>query len=108
MDRWNWSVLRAYAPALMALVVAYSATALLARWQADPALAGLAARLAWVPYLALGLSALSGAWVSARLWRTERRAGLLCDCGGLLGGDRRDRQGRLRRTCRQCGRHWRH
>lgn len=107
MDRWKWSVMRAFSPALLALVVAYAATLLLTHWQSDPVLADAADRLWWVPYTVLAAAALMGLRVGARLWRSERNAGLLCDCGGLLGGTRRDRAGRLLCTCKQCGRHWR-
>jgi len=52
---------------------------------------------------ALAFAVMHGAWVSYRLWQTERGKGLLCECGGLPGAERDGRYGPYRR-CRACSR----
>ncbi|UWX04165.1 hypothetical protein H1235_01980 [Pseudoxanthomonas sp. NC8] len=106
MSRWDWMAVRAYLPAVFALVVAFVSSLVLSRWQASPYLAPLASSLGWVPYAALAAGGVHGLWVTVRLWRAQYGVGLLCECGGLLGAERRGRWGDLIRTCRACGRHW--
>lgn len=107
MQQWDWKAVRAFVPAALALSVAWLATWLPAQASVVPAAHVPAGGVpAWLPYAALALAALLGAITCTRLWRTRRAQGLICECGGLLGGEHRH-GGRTSRTCRACGRHWR-
>lgn len=106
MRRWDWRVARAFAPAAVGLLVAYGATLLVGPATADTAASGATDLLHWLPHLALAAAALAGAWTCVRLWRVRAAQGLICDCGGLLGGEHGSPSRRLR-TCRDCGRQWR-
>jgi hypothetical protein len=106
MRRWDGKAVRAYLPAVFALGVAYASSLVLPQWQADPARAGMASLLGWLPYVALAIAAAMGAWVSVRLWRAQYGTGLVCECGGLLGSERRGRRGAWVRRCPACGRQW--
>lgn len=103
MDRWNWMAVRAFAPAAFAIVVAFVSMWVISGWQSSPYLAGMFATARWVPLAALVFATAHGAWVSYRLWQAERGVGLLCECGGLLGGERDGRYGPYRQ-CMACSR----
>ena len=106
MRHWDGKAVRAYLPAVVALGVAYASSLLLPALQASPARAGLASSLGWLPYVALAVAAALGTWVSVRLWRSQYGTALVCECGGLLGSERRGRRGAWIRSCRDCGRQW--
>lgn len=106
MDRWNWVAVRAYAPAVFALLVAVVSMAVLSHWQANPLLAGFVAIGRWVPLLALAATIGLLVVPSYRLWRWQRGEGLDCPrCGGPLGHERAGytSRGGAYRRCYACG-----
>ena len=103
MDRDLWMTIRAYMPSAMALVLAFALTWLLSGLRENPYLAGLVGTIRWAALLPLGFAAAHGSWITYRLWRADRGEGLLCDCGGLLGGEIDGRYGPYRR-CLRCKR----
>jgi len=60
--------------------------------------------LRWMPYALLAFAMLLAAVASLRLMRRETRGALICNCGGLLGTERKGPLGRYRK-CAACGRH---
>lgn len=106
MDRWDWMSIKMYVPAAMALVAAFVSTLVIGRFEASSMFSGIADTFGWVPYAALVAAAVLGTWATVRLMRAERGLGLLCECGGILGGERRGRWGNQIRTCMACGKHW--
>lgn len=103
MNRWDWMAVRAYLPGAAALLVAVVAVVVISGWQENPLLSGMVSTAKWLPILAIGFALFHGVFTSIRLWRAEHGNGLLCECGGLLGGERKGRYG-LYRRCLQCSR----
>lgn len=106
MSRWGGMAVWECAPAVFPLGVALVSSLVLSRLQGSAYLGLLASSLGWVPYAALATSGVAGLWATVRLWRAQHWVGMLFECGGLLGAERRGRWGDLIRTCRACGRHW--
>ncbi|WP_417471557.1 hypothetical protein [Luteimonas mephitis] len=97
---------RAYAPAVVALVVAMVSMAVLWSWQSNPQLAGFVQIGRWLPLLAL--VATFGLLVAPtyRLLRWHRGRGPCCPvCSGPLGHERAGhaRMGGAYRRCYACG-----
>jgi hypothetical protein len=110
MDRWDWMYVRAYAPAVGALVIAVIGAKVAATLQGHPLLVGLADTAKWIPVGALAVAALLTTWTTYRIWQAHNGRGLLCECGGLLGREqpgRADRGGPFRR-CLACTRRINH
>lgn len=103
MDRDLWMTVRAYMPTILALVLAFALTWVRSGWRQDPYLASIFATARWAPLLAMGFAIAHGSWITYRLWRADRGEGLLCGCGGLLGGEIYGRYGPYRR-CFRCSR----
>ncbi len=105
MNRFGWMVLRAYLPAMVALLLAMAAmvwTSLLGQQVTAPALAVL---LRWLPPLALLAALVAGAIATLRMWRWQHGQTPVCrGCGGLLGKLRHGAQGDYRK-CLACGGH---
>ncbi|MGX5729877.1 hypothetical protein ACWKWK_04985 [Pseudoxanthomonas beigongshangi] len=107
MQRWDWSVARAYLPTALALATAFLASLRVPAVQAGAMRAGPAADWDWAAYLLFALACLLGTAATLRLWRRRQTAGLLCRCGGLLGPEKMGRKGVRATVCRACGREWR-
>ena len=103
MDRWDWMAVRAYAPAALALAIAFALTWVIGGWQESRHLASYVSLARWAPLAALAFAFGHGSWTTFRIWRAERGDGLLCECGGLLGYERDGRYGPYRR-CLACSR----
>ena len=103
MDRDLWMTLRAYMPTAFALAIGIALTWALSNWRDSPYLAGTLGAVRWVPLAALAFAAMHGLWITYRLWQADRGKGLLCACGGLLGGEIDGRYGPYRR-CFRCSR----
>lgn len=106
MDRWDWVAIRAYGPAVVALLVVVLSMVVLSRWQASPMLAGLVVLGRWVPLLALAVTFGLVVASSYRLWRWQRGEGPDCTrCGGPLGHERTGyaSRGGAYRRCYACG-----
>jgi len=106
MQRWDWSVVRAYLPAALALATAFLASLAMPEVQAGSMRVQAGADWDWTAYALFALACLLGAGATLRLWRRRQVAGLLCPCGGLLGPERKDRRGDRISICRACGREW--
>ena len=98
MTRTHWMAFRLYWPALACLLLAFAST-----WghaaHSDP----WGDVLRWMPYALLAVAMLLAAVASLRLMRWETRGVLICNCGGLLGTERKGPLGRYRK-CAACGR----
>ena len=106
MHRWNWVVVRAYAPAGFMLLAAVALDAVLSPLQANPLLAGLASITDWMPMAALAAALVLLVLPSYRLLKWHRSVGPDCPrCGGPLGHERigRERMGGAYRRCYGCG-----
>jgi len=108
MQRWDWSVAWAYLPAALALAIAFIASLGGPGVQAAGSMRADAADGDWAPYALFALACLFGMAATLRLWKRRRAAGLLCECGGLLGPARPGRKGAPASICRACGRTWHH
>ena len=98
MTRMHWMAFRLYWPALACLLLAFVST-----WGHAVPSAPLGDVLRWMPYVLLALAMLLAAVASLRLMRWETRRALICNCGGLLGAERKGPLGRYRK-CAACGR----
>ncbi|QLQ28675.1 hypothetical protein H4W19_07505 [Pseudoxanthomonas mexicana] len=98
MTRTHWMAFRLYRPALACLLLAFVST-----WghaaHSDP----WSDVLRWMPYALSAVAMLLAAVASLRLMRWETRGALICNCGGLLGAERKGPLGRYRK-CVACGR----
>lgn len=106
MQRWDWSVVRAYLPTALALLAAFLASLAVPEVQAGSMHVEAGADWDWTAYALFALACLLGVAATLRLWRRRQAAGLLCRCGGLLGPERTDRRGGRASACRACGREW--
>lgn len=107
MQRWDWSVVRAYLPTALALTTAFLASLAVPDVRAGAIPVAATADWDWAPYVLFALACVLGAGATHRLWRRRQAAGLLCPCGGLLGPERVGRKGGRASVCRACGREWR-
>lgn len=100
----DWfKVIRAYWPAIVALVFSFLVMGALTPLRNSQLTAGLFEMLRWLPLAGMGLSFFYGVWVTYRLAQAERGAGHLCPrCHGPLGHERDGRYGDYRR-CLTCG-----
>ncbi len=106
MDRWNWMALRAYAPAVVTLLVAVGSSVVVSGWQSHPLLAGYVQIGRWVPLVALGATVCLWVAPTYRLVRWHQNKGPTCPkCGGPLGHERigHARMGGAYRRCYACG-----
>ena len=102
MDSWDWMVVKAYLPSILAVAGSGVGMVTVFKLTGSP-FQGDAIRILGLFPIALGLYAITyAAWTTYRLWQAEHGDGLLCQCGGLLGGERAGRYGRYRR-CLHCG-----
>lgn len=106
MDRWDWMAIRAYAPAVAALLFAVVSMFMLSRVPDSPMAQGLVQGFGWVPLL--GLVAATGLFVAPtyRLVQWHRGMGPSCPvCSGPLGHKHtgRARMGGAYRRCYGCG-----
>lgn len=107
MQRWDWSVVRAYLPTALALMTAFLASLAMPEVRAGATRVDAGADWNWAAYALFALACLLGAGATLRLWRRRQATGLLCQCGGLLGPERMDGRGGRASVCRACGRTWR-
>lgn len=106
MDRWDWMAIRAYAPAVGALVFAAVAMIVVTGWQANPSLTGFVEIGRWVSLLGLAVTGWLVAAPTYRLLRWQRGAGPCCpNCDGPLGHERAGyaNRGGAYRKCYACG-----
>lgn len=104
MDRWTWMMARMYVPALGVLALGLLLMLPLGTLRESPVLAGVYAMVRWVPALAIAVSVTLGLVATLRFWRWDQgRSALVCECGGLLGRERRGRFGAYRK-CLACNR----
>ncbi len=97
---------RAYAPAVVVLVLAILIKAVVAPLDANPLAGGVVSVMRWLPIAGLGWALLLAAMASYRIWRWDRGESPACvACSGPLGGEqlgRANRGGAFRR-CYACG-----
>ena len=106
MDRWDWIMFRAYAPAVVALLVAAVSMIMVSGWQSHPVLAGFVVVGRWVPLLALMVTGCLVVAPTYRLLRWSRLKGPICPrCSGPLGHKRAGyaNRGGAYRRCYSCG-----
>jgi hypothetical protein len=106
VNRWDWMAVRAYLPAVGALLAAAISTWALSGWHDSPLLAGIAQVARWVPLVALGATVALVVAPTYRLLRWRRGEGPHCpSCGGPLGHERDGYRGRSGsyRKCYACG-----
>lgn len=99
MNRYGWMVVRAYMPALAALLLAVIAMFWTSTLGNTGALKGLVPYAKWIAPIALLAALLGGGIATARLWRWKRGQVPVCKrCGGPLA---KLRHGACK--CRSCG-----
>lgn len=101
MDRWDWQAIRAYAPSVALTIAGAVAGFVEISLSKSSIFSGVARMLGWVPDVLFAAALAHVAWVSWRLWRSQYGEGLLCTCGGLLGGEIDGRWGPYRK-CLAC------
>lgn len=105
MDRWSWMPIKAYAPAVAALLFAALSMNIVSDLQVSPLLIGFVRILSWVPLLGLAAAAWLIAMPTFRLW-CWHRGGISCPtCSGPLGREREGyaSRGGAYRRCYVCG-----
>ena len=103
MDWFN--TIRAYWPAIVAIVVSFVLIAVLSPLKDSALTVGMFNVLRWAPLAGLGFALLYGGWVTYRLVQAERGEGHLCPyCGGPLGIEKYEPYS-PHRTCLACGKH---
>lgn len=100
----DWfKMIRAYWPAIVAVVASLLAMAVLSPLRDSQLTAGFFETLRWLPLGGLAFALLYGGWVTFRLAQAEHGHGHLCPrCGGPLGHERDGRYGDYRQ-CLACG-----
>ena len=103
MERWSRMVLRLYAPAAGALLLAVVAMVLLEVIRHSPTVAGMYGVMRWMPVLAVLAALVTGGAATLRLWHWKRSDAVpVCECGGMLGRVRGAPNARYR-SCLACG-----
>lgn len=102
----DWfKILRAYWPAIVAVMIALLAMTVLTPMRENTSTAGIFDMLRWAPLAGMGFAFLYGGWVTYRLIQAERGNGPICPrCGGPLGGEKQTPYS-PHRTCLTCGKH---
>ena len=107
MDRWNWMLVRAYAPSMALTLAAMLLVWLLPKNTDNPFLAVFSDIFRWLPLITLAMGLVLTLWTTFRLWRWQQGDALTCECGGLLGRERPGIRGRTDyRKCLACGQNW--
>ena len=103
MNRYGWMLLRAYLPALVALVVAIACMLLTSLVGSVAMLRALVPYAKWLPPLFLLAALVAGLIATLGLWRWQRDQAPRCaGCGGPLGRLRHGATGDTRK-CLACG-----
>ncbi len=103
MNRYGWMLLRAYLPALVALVVAIACMLLTSFVGSVAMLRGLVPYAKWLPPLFLLVALVAGLIATLGLWRWQRDQAPTCtSCSGPLGRLRHGPNGDTRK-CLACG-----
>lgn len=105
MNHWDWVVVRAYTPALVALMMAVLSMLVMSGLQASPLLASFASTWRWIPLFGLAATVWLIVVPTFRLWHWNR-GGVGCPtCGGPLGHERAGyaSRGGAYRRCYACG-----
>lgn len=103
MDRQDWMYLRAMAPGAVLMVGALLVAAIVAKLPGNPLGDAMFNAFRWGPVILFGWGALFAGHRSYRVWQASNEVGLLCSCGGPLGGEIDGRFGPYRK-CIGCGR----
>ena len=103
MNRYGWMLLRAYLPALVALVLAILCMLWTSFFGSVRALGALVPYAKWLPPLFLLAALVAGLWATLGLWRWQHDQAPKCaGCGGPLGRLRHGAYGDTRK-CLACG-----
>ena len=103
MNRYGWMLLRAYLPALVALVLAVASMLWTSVLGTTSLLHGLVPYAKWLPPVFLVAALGAGLATTLRLWRWQHDQAPKCTgCGGPLGRLQRSVQGDTRK-CLACG-----
>jgi hypothetical protein len=103
MNRYGWMVVRAYLPAVAALLLAVLAMFWTSAFGNIDALKTWVPYAKWLPPVALLLALVSGGIATLRMWRWQRGQEPACSgCGGALGRLRHAPTGDYRK-CLCCG-----
>lgn len=103
MNRYGWVVLRAYAPALTALLIAVLSMFWTSLFGHSAAFNGLASYAKWIPPFALLAALIAGLLSTLRLWHWKNGKTPRCrGCEGPLGRLHHGPQGDYRK-CLACG-----
>ena len=103
MNRYGWMLLRAYLPALVALVVAIACMLLTSLVGSVAMLRALVPYAKWLPPLFLLAALVAGLIATLGLWRWQRDQAPTCtSCSGPLGRLRHGPNGDTRK-CLACG-----
>ena len=105
MNRFGWMMLRAYLPALGALVLAVMAMLWTSLFGSIDSLHVAVPYVKWLPPLFLLAALVAGLIATLRMWRWRTGQLPVCaGCGGPLGRVRHSPQGDMRK-CLACGGH---
>lgn len=89
MDRWGWVAVRAFGPAVVALLVGVVSMVVFPTGPSTPLLAGFAMVGQWIQLAAVAMALWLVLTPTYRLWRWQRGKGPTCPrCGGPLGCER--------------------
>lgn len=103
MNRFGWMMLRAYLPAVGALMLAVMSMLWTSMFGNVEALQGAVPYIKWLPPLCLLAALIAGLVATLRMWRWRTGKLPLCaGCGGPLGRVRHSPQGDVRK-CLACG-----
>jgi hypothetical protein len=103
VDRSDWMWVRAIAPGAVLMVGALLMAGMLAGLPGNPVGDALFGTLRWGPVILFGLGFLFASYRGFRVWQAVNGVGLMCSCGGPLGGEIDGRYGPYRK-CMGCGR----
>ncbi|MEO6518155.1 MAG: hypothetical protein ABIO17_04060 [Pseudoxanthomonas sp.] len=103
MNRYGWILLRAYLPALVALVLALLCMLWTSFFSSVATLQALVPYAKWLPPLFLLAALVAGLTATLGLWRWQQDKAPKCaTCGGPLAGRRHGPHGDTRK-CLACG-----
>lgn len=105
MNRFGWMMLRAYLPAVGALMLAIMTMLWTSLFGNVDALRSAVPYIKWLPPLCLLAALIAGLIATLRMWRWRTGKLPVCTgCGGPLGRVRHSPQGDVRK-CLACGGH---